>query len=251
MDATGALSLPELVEQMRKAGQLWEKLLHISGGALNLAKCSWHVQYWQWHKGRPALLPMHTDDPPLVMTSGDNPTRHIIRSSTNEEEVRSLGVHMNFHGTFAHHAKLMRFKFDGLARRLQQSTMSPALSQIYYNTFYLPSVRYSLPVTSMTSGELHRAQSLMTTSILNKLGYNRHYPHAVAFSPQKVFGCGLIDLRIEHGLCQLQAYLDYVALHGAQDRPSHIDLPQTSPSRSRSVLRPSRSATNCPILPDW
>ena len=50
MDATGALSLPELVEQMRKAGQLWGQLLHISGGALNLVKCSWSVQYWQWKK---------------------------------------------------------------------------------------------------------------------------------------------------------------------------------------------------------
>ena len=46
MDPTGKLSLPDLVEQMRKAGQLWETLLHISGGALNLAKCSWTVQFW-------------------------------------------------------------------------------------------------------------------------------------------------------------------------------------------------------------
>ena len=206
MDHTGTLSLPELVEQMRKAGQLWETLLHISGGALNLAKCSWTIQYWQWKKGRPALMPMHPGDPPLLMTSGSNPAPHTIRRLTNEDEVRSLGVHMNFHGTFAHHAKLMRFKFDGLARRLQQSALTPLLSRTYCNTFYLPSVRYSLPVTSMSPKELHRAQSLMTACILNKLGYNRHYPHSVAFAPQKAFGCGLINLRIEQGLCQLQAF---------------------------------------------
>jgi hypothetical protein len=47
MDHTGTLSLPELMKQMRKAGQLWETLLHISGGALNLEKCSWTIQYWQ------------------------------------------------------------------------------------------------------------------------------------------------------------------------------------------------------------
>ena len=128
-------------------------------------------------------MPMQPDDPALLMTSGDNPAHHIIRRLTNEEEVRSLGVHMNFHGTFAHHAKMMRFKFDGLARRLQQSAMSPGLSQLFYNSFYLPSVRYSLSVTSTTPRELHRAQSLMRASILNKLGYNRHYPHAVAFAP--------------------------------------------------------------------
>ena len=62
----------------------------------------------------------------------------------------------------------------------------------------------------MTEQELHRSQSLMTATILNKLGYNRHYPHAVAFAPRKVFGCGLVDLRIEQGLCQIQAFLDFV-----------------------------------------
>jgi hypothetical protein len=149
------------------------------------------------------------------MTSGADPTQHIIRRTTNEEEVRSLGIYMNFHGTFAHHAKHMRFKFNGLARRLQQSAMSPTLSRIYYNTFYLPSVRYSLPVTSMTS-------------VLNKLGYNRHYPHVVAFAPQKAFGCGLIDLRIEH--------------------PSHPDLTPPSPSGDRRVLRSPRPAKNSTAL---
>ena len=210
MDPLGVLTLDELVEQMRKAGQLWETLLHISGGSLNLAKCSWTVQFWQWIKGRPSLMPLSSNDPALLMTSGTNPETHIIRRHTNEEALKGLGVHMNFHGTFEHHAKTMRFKFDELARRLQRSAMSTTLSQVYYNTFYLPSVRYSLPVTSMTEQELHRSQSLMTATILNKLGYNRHYPHAVAFAPRKVFGCGLVDLRIEQGLCQIQAFLDYV-----------------------------------------
>ena len=210
MDATGELSIDELVEHIRHSGQMWERLLHISGGCLNLAKCSWTLQYWKWINGRPTLLPMSAMDPPLVMTSGSSPEHHIIRQHPNTTEVKGLGVHMNFFGTFAYHATSMRLKFDGMARRLRQSLLSPALSRVFYNTFYLPSVRYSLPVTSMTTGELHRIQSLMTSSILNKLGYNRHYPHAVAFAPTSVFGCGLIDLRVEQGLTQIQAFLDYV-----------------------------------------
>ena len=47
MDPLGTLSPDELVEQRCRAGQLWEKLPFISGGALNLAKCScWTLQYW-------------------------------------------------------------------------------------------------------------------------------------------------------------------------------------------------------------
>jgi hypothetical protein len=51
----------------------------------------------------------------------------------------------------------------------------------------------------MTSSELHKAQSQMTASILNQLGYNRHDPHALAFAPTRVFGCGLLDLCLEQG----------------------------------------------------
>ena len=189
LDATGMYSINELVEQIRRAGQMWESLLHISGGSLNLAKCSWTLQYWHWNNGRPRLLSMTAQDPLLLMTSGSGAEHHIIKQHSNTTELKGLGVHMNFMGTFAYHAATMRIKFDGMARRLRQSSLSPALARVFYdNAFYLPSVRYSLPVTSMTSVELHRVQSLMTASILNKMGYNCHYPHAVTFAPTSVFG---------------------------------------------------------------
>ena len=221
LDASGMLSIEELVDQLRQAGQMWETLLHISGGSLNLSKCLWTLQYWHWVNGRPKLLPMSASDPPLLMKSGSSPEHHIIRQHSNTSEIKGLGVQMNFMGTFASHASTMRTKFDGMARRLRQSSLSSAMARKFYNTFYLPSVRYSLPVTSMTRTELHRIQSLMTAAILNKTGFNKHYPHAVAFAPTSVFGCGLIDLRIEQGLTHIQSLLDYV---GTQQRVGLVML---------------------------
>ena len=82
---------------------------------------------------------------------------------------------MNFQGTFAYHAKTMKNKFDAIAIKLRQASLSVFLSRVFYNSFYLPSVRYSLPVTSMTDAQLHSIQSKLTASALNKLGYNRIY----------------------------------------------------------------------------
>ena len=65
----GTQSQAELVETLRQAGQMWENLLHISGGALNLSKCLWSLQFWEWHKRCPRLQQMSKDDPHLVMTS--------------------------------------------------------------------------------------------------------------------------------------------------------------------------------------
>ena len=121
MDSKGNLSPYELVEKLRQAGQLWESLLHISGGSLNLAKCSWTLQFWRWVNGRPQLCPQSCHDPMLLMTSGASPEHHIIRHHSNDMELKGLGVHMNFSGTFSFHAKMMKQKFDGLARRLRQS----------------------------------------------------------------------------------------------------------------------------------
>ena len=72
----------------------------------------------------------------------------------------------------------------------------------------------------MTTAELHGVQSLMTSTTLNRLGYNRHYPHAVAFAPAREFGCGL-DLRIEQGLLHIQALLDFA---GTGHRISEVML---------------------------
>ena len=71
VDPTGGMTSEDLVEQLRKAGQMWERLLHISGGSLNLSKCSWTLQYWIWKNGRPMLQSPTPHDPLLLMTSGE------------------------------------------------------------------------------------------------------------------------------------------------------------------------------------
>jgi hypothetical protein len=210
LDSTSLLTTSELTEQLRQAGQLWEKLLHISGGALNLSKCSWSLQFWEWKNGRPRLQPMSKHDPPLLMTSGDNPEQNIITRIDNHTAARNLGVYLNAHGTFQHHAQITKEKSATLAHRLQRSRLSPALAMTYYRTTYLPAIGYSLPVTSMTMVELQQVQTLMNRVILNKLGFNRNYPRAVAFAPLYEFGVGLRNLQLEQGLAQIQALLNYI-----------------------------------------
>ena len=105
-DPTGALPIESLVDKLREAGQMCERLLHISGGSLNLAKCSWTLQYWSWTKGRPCLNSRLPTDPLLLMTSGDTMEHHIITRHDNASALKGLGVHMNFLGTFSHHANL-------------------------------------------------------------------------------------------------------------------------------------------------
>jgi hypothetical protein len=139
VDASGVLSIDYLVEQLYCAGQLWESLLHISKGSLNSAKCSRTLQYWTWKNGHPILLPLSKTDPSLIMTSGANPEQHIIQHHSNHTKLKGLGVHMNFMGTFLHHAKSMRSKFDGIARCLRYFLIPSTTHSIFppFGTLYL------------------------------------------------------------------------------------------------------------------
>ena len=75
----GLLTLETMIEKLNRMAQTWEQLLYYSGGALNLAKCSWHIMYWDWHKGRPRIRPLAPTDPALTLTTqgqtSDAPTR--------------------------------------------------------------------------------------------------------------------------------------------------------------------------------
>ena len=153
---------------------------------------------------------MPKDDPHLVMTSGSSPDHNIIRQVDNDKAPKGLGVYMNFKGTFGVQAKKMRLKFDTMAQQLRPVSMSPLLARKYYFTMYLPAVKYSLSVNTMTMKELHPVQSLITAVTLNKFGYHRNYPHAVVFAPIRLFGCGMCGLCIEQGLAQINALLDYI-----------------------------------------
>jgi hypothetical protein len=71
-------SYSDLIARLEFVAQSWEKLLYMSGGKLNLKKCSFFVLQWEWQHGRPLLRRMIPTDPSISLTQGQSPTRHVI-----------------------------------------------------------------------------------------------------------------------------------------------------------------------------
>ena len=64
----GSISLATImVSQLETMAQTLEHLLHLSGGALNLSKCSWFVMYWDWKNGRPVIREQLQTDPLVTL----------------------------------------------------------------------------------------------------------------------------------------------------------------------------------------
>ena len=68
----GNLSLDQLINRLENVAQTWEKLLHYSGGSLNLNKCSWYVMYWDRKKGRPVMRAQTDYDQSICVTQGQH-----------------------------------------------------------------------------------------------------------------------------------------------------------------------------------
>ena len=63
-DVTLSLSIPRELKQdektvykyIKRMSQLWEKLLYLTGGRLELTKCFWVPITWCWHQGKPKMV---------------------------------------------------------------------------------------------------------------------------------------------------------------------------------------------------
>ena len=126
----------DLIQRLEHIAQSWEHILHLSGGQLNLKKCSWFIMRWEWHSGRPTLRPIKPMDAPLQLHSGSI-TQHktTIRRTSLDSSTRMLGVMLNPSGTFSDHISFLKKRADEYARRLlapasihrmRQSSISPS-----------------------------------------------------------------------------------------------------------------------------
>ena len=62
----------------------------------------------------------------------------------------------------------------------------------------------------MNTAQLQSIQTQFISALLNKLGFNQHYPRAVVYGPHELGGLQLIDLRYEQGVQNTQSLLNYV-----------------------------------------
>jgi hypothetical protein len=102
------------------------------------------------------------------------------------------------------------------ARRVLTSPLSKRDAWIAYHAVFIPSMTYTIPVTHHSFKSLRRLQSAPTRSTLNKIGFNRNTPHAVAFGPTIYNGLAMRDLTVQQGIGQLQLLIRHVRAESTQ-----------------------------------
>jgi hypothetical protein len=196
----GSLSMQELVSSLESIAQKWEKLLHFSGGALNLNKCSWYVMYWDWQQGRPILRKATEQDQTVSLTQGSHKTKVPISRQDPTIASKLLGVYQTPVGDFSEHIQVLKTKADTYAGYLRSPRLTTNDIRVFQRVIYSPAMRYSLPALAVNEEEIATIQSRIIPTIVNRLGLSSKLPTAIRFGPVSLGGLGLLDLRTENGI---------------------------------------------------
>jgi len=207
-DSQQLMAPEQLTRQMEQIAQRWERLLALSGGALNLKKCSWHMMYWEWRHGRPRLRPRTTTDPNIALQTqtGTLSTSATIRYTSPDESTRILGVHLNPLGDFTKQIQVLQEKSDKMANHIRTSRITPTHMHTFLHSMYIPAMVYALPAVAADEEALAVVQTKMMGVALNKLGASKNTPTAIRHGPKEYGGMNLTDLRTELGISNIKFF---------------------------------------------
>ena len=192
-----------IIDTCQKSLQLWETLLNLTGGAVELKKCFITVlQYsesYKWYSkqpGVPRLIQTKERQRQCVITR-DGEKGTIIRQQDTNKGVRLLGVMAAANGTYDQEFEARLKKSREISGRLQAAPLNIGLSWQVYYCRWKPAITYCLPITTFSAVECKQIQSPFYAALLPKLGINRHMPRALLHGPLQVAGLGLINLYAE------------------------------------------------------
>ena len=194
-------TLEDLVKRLQIIAQTWEHLLFLSGGKLNLSKCSWYAIRWEWEKGRPAIRSTQLEDPSIRLHRGYDCTLTTeIPRSDHTTSGKMLGVLLNPMGDFSDQIKSMKLKADAFASRILSPRLKAHDIRTFHRSIYTPSMRYGLAALAVDEEALSTVQSRIVQAMLQKLHVQSTIPTAIRHGPPELGGLALYDLRTEAGI---------------------------------------------------
>jgi hypothetical protein len=142
-----------LVAKMEEIIQFFLYLLQATGGELAPEKCVWYLISHLWKDGKPKLLQNHSSHRGIKIISRSTNTESGVKRKAPAEGHRTLGLFTTGDGTCIAHKKVMKEKASLYATAITRSSVWKGESGLAYNSFYLPSIGYGTPATTLSQQE--------------------------------------------------------------------------------------------------
>lgn len=185
----------EMIKKAQNCLEVWQCLIHITGGEIELEKSCLSMITWKEAKGMEVLCTIEYSPEELWLKSIKYPGLEvkIKRNEVNKGE-QILGVRLALDGNNEAEFKYRKKQARDLAGKISSPPFSRGDAEVIYKERWIPPIGYCLPITQFTQNECHKIQAPFYQAILPKMGFNRHIPTEIRFGPKKYNGKGLVDL---------------------------------------------------------
>ena len=197
-DVTLGLSVPRdqpqtehmVYKHIKRMSQLWENMLYITGGRLELSKCFWIPISWKWTAGRPRLVLKKVLRRNLTLRESESRDLIRIPRKTGKETEKRLGVWSSCDGRWNKEVNQWLAYSRDFSQRLRGNNLSRRTGDLAYHSVWISKFRYSASVIGYSSNQLSVIQSAIIGACLSVAGYNRKFPRAVVYGPTRHGGMG-------------------------------------------------------------
>jgi hypothetical protein len=201
-------SQPELLRAiMQLDAQLWSDLLWISGGLLELSKCSFHHIHFDFAPDGTAMMRSGTFGAPLQVHDKLTDQLVTIKAKSVYTPHKTLGHFKAPAGQNRTQLQRLRSSSDSYAKLVATSPCNRMDSWYFYTAIYLKSLGYVLPNCFFSHKQLHKVQQSALRAFLAKCGYNRNTHRLIVFAPIRYGGCGFLALYLIQGEGQILSFL--------------------------------------------
>jgi hypothetical protein len=150
-----------------------------------------------------------------------------VKRKAPEEGHRTLGFQIFGHGKCTAQKKAMKEKAILFGQAIISSTMWRGESGMAYNDFYMPSMGYGTPATTLTKKDCEEIKRPVVNAILPKMGISLSAPRAVVFGTAQFGGLGLTHITALQGHTSLQYLLGHLRCGDATGRLMQMLLEYT------------------------
>ena len=104
----------------------------------------------------------------------------------------------------------LKTKASNIAAAFERFERPPWKAKLLMTSRYEPSLKYSLPITTLSSTQVNTIQKRPIKAILGSLGVNRMFPRDVAHGPPTHGGLGLPHLLTIQGTFQIELLTGHI-----------------------------------------
>lgn len=181
--------LQTLLGMLQEDAQRWNDLLFISGGKLELSKCSFHVLSFDF---LPDGTPRPRKAPTAPICIRDSVTGSIIQvTSLPPDKPHKILGHLKAPvGGNKQQLRAIVIKANSNSRLITTGPFTRYGAKLVYNAKYLAALQFVLPQCFFTSTQLKKAEKQSMPSIIAKCGFLRTSPQALLYAPIDYAGGG-------------------------------------------------------------